>query len=212
MFLKTLWAPKEGLESLKGRWWLAFVVVLVAVLLGVALRVWGSHEVIVQAAMERLKGAPPEQVEAARKFLALPFLIGSSVVSAGVAFTVGVFLQALVFNLSLPLLGGEPQFTRTLTAVSGSKLAIGLGALLSGLLSFLVRQPVRFDLGALFPEASALNKALGSVEVFSLWSLVLLAEGLVSLGKAKRAPAYAAVFGLWALWAVASGLIGILAS
>ncbi len=209
---KILWSPKEGFEALGNRWWLPFLVVLIAVLLGVGLRVWGSYDFLVQAAMERLKDAPPEQVEAAQKFMSLQFMLISSLVSAAAVFAIGVFVQALVFNLLLPLLGGEPSFTRTLSVVSGSKLAIGVGALLSGLLSLVIHQPARFDLGALFPADSKLNHALGSVEIFSLWSLVLLAEGLVSLGKARRGPAYAAVFGLWALWAIVAGTPGFMSS
>ena len=207
---KILWSPREGFEALGNRWWLPFVLVLVAVGVGVGLRVAGSYEVLVQAAMERLKDATPEQVEAAKKFMSLGFMLTSSVLGALVAFTIGVFVQALVFNLLLPLLGGEPSFVRTLSVVAGSKLPLGLGAILGGLLSLLIRDVARFDLGALFPKENPWSGALGSVEVFSLWSLVLLAEGLAHRAKAKRGAAYFAVFGLWLLWAAVAGAIAFL--
>jgi hypothetical protein len=89
-----------------------------------------------------------------------------------------------------------------LPAIFVSLLAIL--SLLAGVSSdgFMIQNPAATNLGAfLDPTASpALYALLSSVDVFTIWSLFLMAIGVTCISKVKRGTAFAVVFGWYGLW------------
>jgi len=89
-----------------------------------------------------------------------------------------------------------------LPAVFVSLLAII--SLLAGVSSdgFMIQNPAATNLGAfLDPTASpVLYALLSSVDVFTIWSLILMAIGVTCISKVKRGTAFAVVLGWYGLW------------
>ena len=67
---------------------------------------------------------------------------------------------------------------------------------------FMIQSPAATSLGAFIdPTTSpALFALLSSVDIFTLWSLVLMAIGVTCISKVKRGTAFAIVFGWFAFW------------
>jgi membrane protein insertase Oxa1/YidC/SpoIIIJ len=89
-----------------------------------------------------------------------------------------------------------------LPAIFVSLLAIV--SLLAGASSdgFLIQSPAATNLGIIVDPAPspALYALLSSVDVFTIWSLILMAIGVTCISKVKRGTAYAVVFGWFGLW------------
>jgi hypothetical protein len=77
-------------------------------------------------------------------------------------------------------------------------------SLLAGVSSdgFMIQNPAATNLGAFLDPTSspALYALLSSVDVFTFWSLSLMAIGVTCISKVKRGTAFAVVFGWFGLW------------
>ncbi len=184
------------------------LIVIPLIIIGNLIGVWGGYEFIIQASQERLSQLTPEQAEAAARWMTLPIMLGTTAINRLILVPIVVLVQAVIFHLMVPLSGGEANFGRAFGIVIWSKMAIAVGAWVGGLLTLAMGQPFRTDLGLLVDMSSKLQGGLSQVELFSLWSLVLVAEGMVSVLGCRRAMSYTVVFGLWAIWVAISFGIG----
>lgn len=77
-------------------------------------------------------------------------------------------------------------------------------SLLAGVSSdgFMIQNPAATNLGAFLDPTSspALYALLSSVDVFTFWSLSLMAIGVTCISKVKRGTAFAVVFGWFGFW------------
>ena len=77
-------------------------------------------------------------------------------------------------------------------------------ALLAGVSSdgFMIQSPAATNVGAFVDPTSspALFALLSSIDVFTFWSLALMAIGATCISKVKRGTAFAIVFGWFAFW------------
>ncbi len=203
-------SPRKAFERLaeKSRWWQGLLIVIPLIIIGNLIGVWGGYEFIIQASQERLSQLTPEQAEAAARWMTLPIMLGTTAINRLILVPIVVLVQAVIFHLMVPLSGGEANFGRAFGIVIWSKMAIAVGAWVGGLLTLAMGQPFRTDLGLLVDMSSKLQGGLSQVELFSLWSLVLVAEGMVSVLGCRRAMSYTVVFGLWAIWVAISFGIG----
>jgi hypothetical protein len=89
-----------------------------------------------------------------------------------------------------------------LPAIFVSSLAIV--SLLAGVSSdgFLMQNPAATNLGIIVdpPSSPVLYSLLSSVDVFTIWSLILMAVGVTCISKVKRGTAFAVVLGWYGLW------------
>jgi hypothetical protein len=57
-------------------------------------------------------------------------------------------------------------------------------------------------------EETFLYRLLAQLDVFAVWSLIIMAAGFSVYAGVKREKAYWATFGLWAVWVLASSALG----
>jgi len=212
VFYEIIFSPKRAFERLseKPRWWQGLVIVVPLIILGNLIGVWGGYDFIVQAAAEHLAQMTPERAEAAERWMSLPVMLGTTAINKLIIVPLSVLIQATLFHLMVPLCGGEANYAKAFGIVVWSKMAIALGAWTTGLLTLAMGQPFRTDMGLLVDANSKLQGGLSQIELFSIWSLALIAEGMVRVTGCKRLGAYLAVFGLWAVWVAASFGMGTL--
>jgi len=203
-------SPKKAFERLaeKPRWWQGLLIVIPLIIIGDLIGIWGGYDFLVQMSQERLSQLTPEQAEAAARWMTLPAMLGTTAINKLLLVPIVVLIQATIFHLMVPLSGGEANYGKAFGIVIWSKMSIALGAWVGGLLTLALGQPFRTDLGLLVDMSSKLQGGLSQVELFSLWSLVLVAEGMVRVLGCKRAMSYTVVFGLWAIWVAISFGIG----
>lgn len=154
----------------------------------------------------RSQGATEEELEAFRKnalnFTTLPFLLITTLTVEFFRQPVGLLIQAfallLVFLRYKPF--AEGTFKHVFSTVVYSKGPILLGGILGIPLAWIMGNPgVNFS-PAIFIADPNLKSVFFHLDVFSLWSLYLMAMGLVYGFGFTRREALTGVFGMWGIF------------
>lgn len=219
--------PKPAFADIaaRPRWWAPLILLIVLALgytFAYSQRVgWDRFVRQNIESSPRTQNMPAEQREQAiamqMKFVPILGWIGAVVGSPIYALAVaGVML--LVFNT---MLAAELTFRKVFGITCYSSLTGVVGAALAILVMFLknpedfnLRNPTAFNLGAfLDPQTTPkwLQAAGTSLDLFSIWTVLLLATGLSVTGrKVSWGNALAAVIGPWIVWIVVKSLLATL--
>lgn len=216
---KTFADIKRGNKS----WWLPFIVMALVgyVLYGVVSTKIGMEQVVQNQIHlspkqeERMNQAPPEQRETSMK------------ISLGV--TQGIFIGGPILLLIVIAIGsvglwGTINFLFGGRATYGSIFATWMYAGLPGIIkvllgviviyagtapeSFNIKNYAPTNLGAFLNPLDtnpALYSLASSLDIITIWTMVLLGMGIATVAGVKRSSGYIAVFGWWAIFA----LIGV---
>jgi hypothetical protein len=171
-----------------------------------------------QTAVEQMRGRnmPEEQIEKAtegmEKFYGSPVMrYGAPAASALVISIIGVLFLAVIYNISLPLLGGTSDFKRTWAIVCNASLIAVPSAIVRGILVLLKRSAevtTSLLLAAPGLKHGFLAVVLGRIDIFAIWQLILCAIGLNVIFGLKGAKSYLLVFAVWAVLTVIFALLG----
>lgn len=152
-------------------------------------------------------------MESAEKFMnpKSPFAIGMAVGGSVVGPFFIMVLMSVIYLLALKVLKGDINFTNILNVVGLSFIIGSIGKILDTVLSIIMGSVNNFSLGLVLSEASVGSLAHGlimRIDVFSIWSLIIISIGLIKVGKLKSNTIYFIVFGIWLVWvAIASFLL-----
>lgn len=138
----------------------------------------------------------------------------SGYVIAPVAILAANAVIAAAFLLVFMLLGSSPGFRKSLAVTFWGMFPAGLTAALLGILFMYLKEPdtlavnpaenIASNLGFLVDSTKPVLKSLlGSIDLFSLWSIALLSIGFSTVKgerKLTTGKAAAGVVSLWALW------------
>lgn len=215
----TFTAPSKTFTDIKlghKSWWLPFViyVVLGFAFYGVVNSKIGMRQVVDNQVRlspkseERMAQLTPEQRETQMKI--------STTITQGVFLAGPVFLLAMGAVIGLVLwgtinfgFGGKAQFGSIYSVwmyamlPSIFKTILGIAVIYAGVApeSFNIKNFAPTNLGAFLPTDinPALYSLATSIDVITIWSLVLVAIGTALVAGVKRSSGYIAVFGWWAI-------------
>lgn len=209
--------PKRAFADIadRPRWWVPFLIsILVALVFVIAYSRRIGWERYLERALEsnpRTESLTAEQrqrIVEQQAGLAAAFGYAGAVVGSAVSLLVigGVLLFAS--NL---LLGAAATFRQMFAVACYGSLPNALAGLLGILMMFLkhpedfdLENPTAFNIGAYLDPAATprwLVAAAGSIDLFSIWVILLLALGVSSAGrKVSYGSALAVMIGLWLLW------------
>lgn len=218
-FVDTFTAPSKTFTDIKRghkSWWLPFViyVVLGFAFYGVVTSKIGMRQVVDNQVRlspkseDRMAQLTPEQREAQMKI--------STTITQGVFLAGPVFLLGMGAVIALVLwgtinfgFGGKAQFGSIFSVwmyamlPSIIKTVLGIVVIYAGVApeSFNIKNFAPTNLGAFLPTDinPALYSLATSIDVITIWSLVLVAIGTALVAGVKRSSGYVAVFGWWAI-------------
>ena len=207
----VLFSPSKTFESISRRpTWVAGIIVLA--LLGAAVTYVGFTKVdpdsFIEMMQEQGRELPPDgpspeaMVEMSKWFGVIGALLVSPIVYA---------IMALLFWVSLRMLGSEMDFVRSLSVAIHGSVPLGVAALI-GIPVALGRSEMSMEelqggqylmsnLGFLAgDETSAVVRALlTSADLFSIWCIVLLTIGYRIVARVSRGAALAVTLAVWVL-------------
>jgi hypothetical protein len=213
----TFFAPSKTFTDIlrSASWWMPVLIGLVCGLLMVTAVV---HKVgIAQLADNTLQASPTLQAKMAqlKPEIAAQIhqqlttsltwgLYGAPVFSMLVPLIVGVILWPVI-NFAF---GGKATFGQVFATVNYAYLPYAVQALIVAVMLFAGLAPENFTMdnmlgtsvGYYVGEPGALKVFLSSIDIFTIWVLVLLSIGLSIVGRVKRSGGYITVFGLWFFW------------
>ena len=211
--LSVLVSPTKTFQALAARpTWVAAMVVLVLIgtVSGFVAMQKVDFEQAIRTQMEERGNMSAEQIDTA---VAMADKFKNVGLFFGVGFSIGsMFLIALIFWVAFKMLGSESNYMTALAtslhammpnAVSGLlTIPVVLGKSEVSLEAVQQQTLLASSLAVLAPEGASkfMVALLGSVDAFSIWSLVLLALGFGVTAKASKGTAWGVVIALWAVW------------
>jgi hypothetical protein len=222
----TFTAPSKTFNDIKRNtsWWMPFLLLAIAgyILFGAVTAKVGMQQVVDNQmhldpkTEAKMASASPEQKAMTAKislyvtegvFIANPIflLIGVAILSGGLLATI---------NFGF---GGKAKFWAVFSAYLYATLPSIIKTLLGTIVIFAGLDPESFNIknfaptnvAAIFLNPATANKALyslaSSLDLVTIWTLVLLSIGVATVAGVKRSSGYIAVFGWWAIFV----LIGV---
>lgn len=226
-------APSKTFQDIKRgnrSWWLPFIIIAIfgyvlfaAVTTKIGMQQTVDNQIHMNPSQEeRMAQAPPEQRQNIEKF--------SLYITEGVFIANPLFVLAAIAIGSLVLMatinfgfGGRAKFGSVFAAWMYAglpgilKVILGVIVIFVGVApeSFNIKNYAPTNIGA-FLNPLETNKALyslaTSLDIVTIWTLVLLGMGLATVAGVKRSSGYIAVFGWWILivligvgWSAAMG-------
>lgn len=160
---------------------------------------------------------PPAQIEQIKVFMESPIFTLIGLVSAVISLLAVWLLMSLVFYFFGSIWGEKREFKVSLSMVAFSWIPLALHDFLASAVVILSGQPIRPGLSALLPAETAiqptfLSTFLKYVDIFSIWSLVLLIIGLSIVFKLNKRKSVLIVLGYMALTVLVNGGLASLSS
>ncbi len=212
----TVLAPSKTFHDVvrNASWWLPFLVVILAgYLLTAAIQQKVGWSQLVEneihanpKAEQRMADLSPEQVAAQHKAMQYSFMGGFYGIPV-----VDMLSFALMAVILWPTInfgfGGKAMYSRVLAVCVFAAIPGAIKALLAAVLLYAGRSPDSFttdtmlgsNLGYYINSPGPLKTLLTSVDLFSIWTAVLLSLGLAIVARTKKSSGYFAVFGWWIL-------------
>jgi len=208
-------SPKETFADIGARptWIVPMVIVIVVQLIFMALV--SQHigwEKIVTQQMEkdsRTQSMSQEQKDQAIQ-MGTKFAAGMAYGGVIIGVPIVMALMAGVLMLTMSMVGGKFSFKQSFAIVAHASMIGVIAAILGIVVMFLkspedfdIQNPLAFNLGAFMPEGTskALVTLAGSIDLFSFWSIWLLATGYsAASGRLKFGKALIAVVIPWAVY------------
>lgn len=199
-------------------WLLPLALAVVANLAATAVSInyvdWSAQREIILERLERTEMTEAQREEAlarSEQFATNPLLRWGLPLAGGlVTQLVAFFFLALIYNLSLPLLGAHGGYRRVLAVTAHAGLvAIPAAALRVALILVSRSAASTTSLLAAFPGAKAgfLQVVLSRIDPFAFWGLALTGLGLKVVFDIKGAKSYWLVAAIWVLVTLAFALL-----
>jgi Yip1 domain len=216
----TFAAPSKTFQDIKRgnkSWWLPFIIAIVFTYIlfaAISLRITWSQ--VAQNAiqlnpksMERMAQAPPEQRATIMKFTQYS-IEGAFAASPVLVIIVALVIAGVLLGTINFIFGGKASFASVLAVWFYAALPGLLKSLLGTIVIFSGLAPESFNIANFAPTSvgaflnpqdvgPAVYKLASSLDVTTIWYLVLLSIGLSIVAGVKRGSGYIAVFGWWAI-------------
>jgi hypothetical protein len=206
--------PAKVFEQEKGKasWWLPLLI-LVAISIIVFLIIWKPVVMPEQIQKIMANGNIPDEgkskaVEGMSGMMGYVFgLVGIVLGQPAV-----LLIVALVFWGVLSMMGGRTGFAQTFSVVTYSSLiGVASSAIKVPLMFIQHTAQVHTSLALILPpemEETFLFRLLGQFDVFTIWTLFLMAIGFSIVAAVDRKKAYTAVFATWGVWVLLVAALG----
>ncbi len=229
--VNTFFAPSKTFADIRrsASWWLPWLLISV---FGMAFWITVDKKVtweqVVRSEIAKsptraaqMEQAPPEQRERGFQMTVAGYRYMMNYGTPVLALIMLVITAAILlaaFNFGA---GAELKFGQSMAIVSYASLPgilyslLGIVALLAGSNpeGFNMRNPVASNVAAMFMDPSQ-NKFLygmaSALDVFTIWTIILLAMGFSRNSKVKRGSALGIIIGLYLVWKVAMSALGTL--
>jgi membrane protein, antimicrobial resistance system len=144
-----------------------------------------------------------------RKTANLPYTTAASVIV--ISPIIALIVAGLLFAVFNAAMGGEASFKQVYSVIAHAGVVSMLGATFSGTINYFRGATGSVaNLGALLPmlpEKSFLGSLLGTIDVFLVWYVVVLAIGLAVLYRRRTQPIALALVGVYAVIALGIALV-----
>ena len=189
--------------------WIGFIVIIVLAVLIFLGSLHHQYQYVVQQVMEKVKDLPKEQQELVLKRISFQNMLTTGLISVIIMVPLKLIFQGLIFQQAFILWGNIKSFADSLYVVVYGNIISIYAQILKLVIEYATGKPfVNFDLSIFVSRQNQLlYKVLSNVDIFTIWSLIVMGIGFSELARVKRSRSFAIVFGLWILYLIAMAII-----
>jgi len=201
--IKVFYSPQKGFKEIEEKRINLLIPLLILILFSLLINLLYVNFIIYPRKFELIQSQnlPPERVEIMSKFLSRSFLNFQTVFNTIIFFPLIIFIISSFYHLLVPIIGGNSQFNHALLYVICSKFINVFTHYVKFPISLLTnKMEVHMDLAILFPflkEKSFLYLFLSQIDIFTIYSLYIVACGMNILSKTPKRNALMFVYFLW---------------
>jgi len=196
--VEIIYNPRKVFEA-DGSFVIPFVAVIILSIIFLVILTPVRFEQILQNVTERIKDLPQEQQETILRSMTVKNIIIKGGIAILIMIPIKIILQALIYQVLLPLAGGELSLKNSLFVLSYANLISTFSGFVKVPVALVSKNiNVRTDLSILLSsEGGYLWKVLSQIDIFTIWSLGILGLGLSIMGKVEKKKAYILIGILW---------------
>ena len=206
--IEIVYNPRKVFQE-DGGFIIPFIAVIILSIVFLVILTPVRFEQILQNVTERIQDLPQEQQERILGSMTVKNIIIRGGIAILIMVPIKIILQALIYQVSLPLIGGELSLKNSLFILSYANLISTFSGFLKVPVALISKNiNVRTDLSIFLPQGSGyLWKVLSQIDLFTIWSLGILGLGLSIMGKVEQKKAYMLVGLLWLAYILLMPLI-----
>jgi len=206
--IEIVYNPRKVFQE-DGSFIIPFIAVIILSIVFLVILTPVRFEQILQNVTERIQDLPQEQQERILGSMTVKNIIIRGGIAILIMVPIKIILQALIYQVSLPLIGGELSLKNSLFILSYANLISTFSGFLKVPVALISKNiNVRTDLSIFLPQGSGyLWKVLSQIDLFTIWSLGILGLGLSIMGKVEKKKAYILVGMLWLAYILLMPLI-----
>ncbi|MCL6471823.1 MAG: YIP1 family protein [Firmicutes bacterium] len=195
--------PSRVFEWIKENpvWWVPIILLVITSVIFAVVSVPLSIEVS-QKALSSNSNISPEQAAQAKKMMESPLFSVIAAASAFIGTIIAFFVQSALLHLGAYIFGGRAKFSVGLATVGYAQIPIVIQQIIQSAYMVASGKIVVPGLSALLPSSRAatpLGVMLARIDVFGIWSIILLIIGFSFTYKITKTKAAAVTVGYWAL-------------
>lgn len=182
-------------------WWVPVILLVISSVVFTVVSAPLSVDVS-QKALSNNSNISPEQAAQAKKMMESPLFTAIAAVSAFIGVIVAFFIQSGLMHLGAYIFGGRAKFSVGLATVGYAQIPIVIQQIIQSAYMAASGKMVIPGLSALLSSsktATPLGVLLARIDVFGIWSIILLIIGFSLTYKITKAKAAAVTVGYWAL-------------
>jgi hypothetical protein len=212
-------------EAVRGHWWLVFVLALVALVLVIVATIpiqAEATEAAIAAQQEQLGELSAEQqaqIEQTQAIFSSAAMLGAiGTLSGVIGLVINYAVRAGLLFLMGQLLGGQASFKQVWRMAVWTSLPGVISSFISGITIIISGNLPVAGLANVFTGTETgevspvLLAVLGRIDIFAIWSVVLIAVGMIATTRISRGKGILAAVIYWLLgvgWAAAGAAIGL---
>lgn len=203
-YVRTLTRPSRVFEWVRDNpnWWVPVIILIVTTVLVAVVSAPLSADFAQKKLLSNSNNTSPEQLAKAKEIMKSPFLPVIAAVSSFFGVIVAILIQAGLLHLGAYIFGGRAGFTVGLATVAFAQAPIVVKQIIQSIYMFASGRLVVDGLSTLLPSdkiATPFGVLLGRIDIFSFWTIVLLAIGLSITYKITKGKAAVISVGYWVL-------------
>lgn len=203
---EIIFAPEETFKKQTNPW-VPFIASIILTLFVTVLFSKLSYPFLLERIQERISQLSPEEQEKALASVSLTTITVFGTVGAVINTAFKIVLLSLIYYLIFIAMGSTLRYLSVMIPVSFGAYISSIGGLFKLIIGAVTKNPypqtsLALLYGRFSPHLAKLwhYKLLSQIDIFTLWSLFIMATGLWVIARIEKKKTFLVVFGLWGIY------------
>ncbi|MBE0448010.1 MAG: YIP1 family protein [Actinobacteria bacterium] len=196
--------PSKSFEWVRENpnWWTPLILLVITLVVFTAISAPLAMELGQKEMLKRSADMSPGELAQAKQIMGSPIFIVMAMISAVIALAFAVLIQSSLLHLGASAFGGRASFAVGVATVVYAQVPIILQQIIQSIYMSASGNIIKPGLSTILPGSKAspaLTALLGRIDIFSIWSIILLIIGFSITYKISKGKAATIAIGYWSI-------------